>query len=80
MKAINSRKPWAMSELRFVFQQRAAGVSVATIAGVLGRSTWAIYGQLNIADFTSSDSNDTRSMTSFKLHKRNIKAAMSCND
>lgn len=80
MKAINSRKPWSMSELKYVFQQRRANVSVKTIAKVLGRSIWSIYGQLNIADFTSSESDDTRSHTSFKLHKRNIKAAMSCND
>ena len=80
MKATNTRKAWKMEDLQQMFNSRKNGVSVKQIAKDLGRTAPGIYGQLNIADFTSSETDDTRSHTTFKNHKRNIKAAMSCSE
>ena len=80
MQAINSRKSWTTEDLQMMFRSYMMGISVKRIAKMLGRSTAAVYAQMNIADFTSDETNDTRSHTTFKNHKRNIKAAMSCNE
>ena len=76
----NQNQPWSMEDLQFMFKWRKDGIPVKAIAESLGRTAPAIYGQLNIADFTDRKCDSTRSHTTFKNHKRNIKAAMSCQE